>query len=477
MVGTRRTDCSSASVQSPRRAVGRATPPRTKRSRSIPSTSATRDAAGVPTLTRACLALLTITAKLETPRRAPLLGIFDRLPRLNTVPRNYAYLRALLHAVGLAVQALDRPANTFRINMQQLPPHLQAHIRTGRTAQLDPTRPVYEHMVAILIQQVAPGKPKGYLHRRSPSSLAAPIPSSRASHFPKGIGRDTRNQASAANRLNDLHCVAHLAITFHTLARTYPGKGEHRSQNDNTLTLNGDFHAPPASAEQAPSAPSAAPRAQASPPVRRQQRTAPPPSKLSEVPPPATWAASPHHLNQQAPRATLPPTLPNAPAGQSRAPAPSAGQCFSSNAPDRGHRTRQSYLVACLHDPTLASKCPSCRAPGFCPPSCLRRQQFVRGTRLPHLEVDRFGRSHYIRADLPSPARSHPDSCAPSWLQAPPQGAQPPQSVALVQHHPAVTHTAPQVPAKGGQIPLPAEPANTVVHCCDFVDSLSCYLY
>ncbi|KAL8441757.1 hypothetical protein Emag_006916 [Eimeria magna] len=49
--------------------------------------------------------------------------------------------------------------------MQQLHPRLQAHIRTCMSAQPDPTRAPYEHIVAILIQQVAPGKPEDYLHQ------------------------------------------------------------------------------------------------------------------------------------------------------------------------------------------------------------------------------------------------------------------------------------------------------------------------
>ncbi|KAL8431889.1 hypothetical protein ACSSS7_004970 [Eimeria intestinalis] len=45
------------------------------------------------------------------------------------------------------------------------------------------------------------------------------------------IGRDTRNQASGADCLSDLQYVARLAITFGTLARTYPAKGEQRPQD------------------------------------------------------------------------------------------------------------------------------------------------------------------------------------------------------------------------------------------------------
>ncbi|KAL8450005.1 hypothetical protein Emag_003473 [Eimeria magna] len=52
-------------------------------------------------------------------------------------------------------------------------------------------------------------------------------------NLPKDIARDTHNQASAADRLNDLQYVARLAINFDTLARTYPGRGEHRPQDAN----------------------------------------------------------------------------------------------------------------------------------------------------------------------------------------------------------------------------------------------------
>ncbi|KAL8440742.1 hypothetical protein Emag_007769 [Eimeria magna] len=207
MVATRRTVRASTSAQRTRRVVARATPPRPKRSRSASTTSATRDAAGLPPRTRARRALLTTAADLTPLRRslsparsvsdrAPSLdpplasrqlsplrrvavdpapapadltqwrrGILDRLPRLDTVPRNYADLRAFLQAVELAIQALDRPADAFHITMQQLHPRLQAHIRTCMTAQPDPTRTPYDRMVAILIQRVAPGKPEDYLHQ------------------------------------------------------------------------------------------------------------------------------------------------------------------------------------------------------------------------------------------------------------------------------------------------------------------------
>ncbi|KAL8444743.1 hypothetical protein Emag_005336 [Eimeria magna] len=321
MVATRRTVRASTSAQRPRRIVARATPLRPRRSRSASTTSATRDAAGLPPRTRARRALLTTAAdpaplrrslsparsssdrgpsldtQLASRQLSPLRlvavdpapvpadltqwrrGIFDRLPRLDTVPRNYADLRAFLQAVELAIQALDRPADAFHITMQQLHPRLQAHIRTCMTAQPDPTRTPYEHMVAILIQQVAPGKPEDYLHQtialiarradtqisrlhmqfteaynayrdlcarlRSPPHLGEHfVVTAFLGNLPKDIARDTRNQASAANRLNDLQYVARLAINFDTLARTYPDRGEHRPQDANTLTLNDDFYAP-----------------------------------------------------------------------------------------------------------------------------------------------------------------------------------------------------------------------------------------
>ncbi|KAL8444739.1 hypothetical protein Emag_005339 [Eimeria magna] len=380
MVATRRTVRASTSAQRPRRIVERATPPRPKRSRSASTTSATRDAAGLPPRARARRALLTTAAdpaplrrslsparsssdrwpSLHTPlasrQLSPLRrvavdplpvpadltqwrrGIFDRLPRLDTVPRNYADLRAFLQAVELAIQARDHPADAFHITMQQLHPRLQAHIRTCMTAQPDPTRTPYEHMVAILIQQVAPNKPEDYLHqtialiaRRTDteisrlhmqfteaydaySDLCARLrsPPHLGEHFvvtaflgnlPKDIARDTRNRASAADRLNDLQYVARLAMNFDTLARTYLGRGEHRPQDANTLTLNDDVYAPPASADPPADKPRAAPRAPATPPARRHQRTAPTSSELLEEPPPASWAATIHHPNQQAPRA------------------------------------------------------------------------------------------------------------------------------------------------------------------------------
>ncbi|KAL8441297.1 hypothetical protein Emag_007296 [Eimeria magna] len=68
MVATRRMVHASTSAQRARRVVARATPQRPKRSRSASTTSATRDAAGLPPRTRARRALLT-TAVDPTPLR------------------------------------------------------------------------------------------------------------------------------------------------------------------------------------------------------------------------------------------------------------------------------------------------------------------------------------------------------------------------------------------------------------------------
>ncbi|KAL8440683.1 hypothetical protein Emag_007824 [Eimeria magna] len=447
MVAARCMVCASTSAQRTRRVVARATPPRPKRSRSASTISATRDAAGLPPRTRARRALLTTVAdpsplrrslslarsssdrapSLDTPlasrQLSPLRrvavdpapvpadltqwrrGVLDRLPRLDTVPRNYADLRAFLQAVELAIQALHRPADDFHITMQQLHRRLQAHIRTCMTAHPDPTRTPYDHMVAILIQQVAPGRPEHYLHQtialiarradtqisrlhmqfteaydayrdlcarlRSPPHLGEHfVVTAFLGNLPKDIVRDTRNQASAADRLNDLQCVARLAINFDTLARTYPGRSEHRPQDVNTLTLNDDFYSSPSAADPPADTPSAAPRAPATPPARRPQRTAPTPSELLGEPPPASWAAAIHHLSQQAPRTPPQPNALNSPVAMTRPPAPSLGPCFFCNAPDHGHRVCPSYLRACQQDPALTSKCPACRAPGYCPVSC-----------------------------------------------------------------------------------------------------------
>ncbi|KAL8435607.1 hypothetical protein ACSSS7_002369 [Eimeria intestinalis] len=56
--------------------------------------------------------------------------------------------------------------------------------------------------------------------------------------------RDTRDQATDADRLVGLEYVACFAITFYTLVRAYPGEGEQRPQDVNTLTLNDNFYAP-----------------------------------------------------------------------------------------------------------------------------------------------------------------------------------------------------------------------------------------
>ncbi|KAL8442993.1 hypothetical protein Emag_006158 [Eimeria magna] len=286
--------------------------------------------------------------------------------------------------------------------MQQLHPRLQAHIRTCMAAQPDPTRTPYERMVAILIQQVAPGKPEDHLHpaialiaRRTDThisrlhmqfteayhayrDLCARLRSRPhlGEHFvvtaflgnlPNDIVRDTRKQPSAADRLNVLQYLARLAINFDTLARTYPGRCEHRPHDDNTLILNDNFYEPLASAGPPSATPPAAPRPQATPPAHRQQRTAPTPSDLFQEPPPASWAAStppPEPADTARSRPAKSPQQPDCPDSLTRA---IAGPVLF--LPRRGPRPPRlpSYLRACQHNPMLAFKCPACRAPGFCP--------------------------------------------------------------------------------------------------------------
>ncbi|KAL8441627.1 hypothetical protein Emag_007007 [Eimeria magna] len=347
MVATRRTVRAPTVAQRQRRAVERATPLRPKRSHSVSTVFATRDAAGLPPRARGRRALLTTAAEPVNLRRSssparsspdrgvsvdpppalrqlsPLCrmavepspvpaeltqwrrGIFDRLPCLDTVPPNHADLRAFLQAVSLAGQALDRPADTFHITVQQLHPRLQAHIRICMTAQPDPTRTPYEHMVAILIQLAASRQP-----RRLPASDDRP------------------------------HRSQH--------------RGEHRPHDDNTLTLNDDVYASPASPDPPAATPPAAPRAQATQPASRQQRTAPTPSELLQEPPPESWAAAIHHLNQQAPRALTQPSALNSLATPTPTPVPSLGPWFFRDAQDHGHRAcPRSLLADCL--PSLGS--------------------------------------------------------------------------------------------------------------------------
>ncbi|KAL8440798.1 hypothetical protein Emag_007721 [Eimeria magna] len=96
-------------------------------------------------------------------------------------------------------------------------------------------------------------------------------------------------------------------------------------------------------------------------------------------------------IQQVAPGAARPPhpSALKSPVAMTRRPAPSLDPCFFCNAPDHGHLVCPSHLRACQQDPTLASKCPACRAPGYCPVSCPRLQYFIRSTRFPYLEVDR----------------------------------------------------------------------------------------
>ncbi|KAL8441466.1 hypothetical protein Emag_007147 [Eimeria magna] len=465
MVATRRTVRVSTSAQRPRRIVARATPPRPKRSRSASTTSATRDATGFPPRPRARRALLTTAAEPATLRRS------------------LSPARSSSDPVELAIQALDRPADAFHITMQQLHLRLQAHIRTCMTAQPDPARTPYEHMVAILIQQVAPGKPEDYLHqtigliaRRTDTQISRlhiqfteaydtyrdlcarlRSPPHVGEHFvvtaflgklPKDIAQDIRNQASAADRLNDLQYVARLAANFDTLARTYAGRGEHRPEEANTLTLNDGFYAPPPSADPPADTSPAAPRAPATPPASR--RAAPSFLGCSYSPPASAGAA-------RSPSAKCPQQ-----SGSYGSPTRAlVGPLLLLQRPRPWARCLPLLPAGVPAGPTLASKCPACRAPGYCPVSCPRRQYFIRSTRFPYLEVDRFGHSCCIRADLPSPAWFHPCLLRAVLAQEcpAPQAPQPP-SVALVQLHPGAADAAPPSPANADPRPTTPSPAD-----------------
>ncbi|KAL8441418.1 hypothetical protein Emag_007188 [Eimeria magna] len=139
------------------------------------------------------------------------------------------------------------------------------------TVQPDPTRTPYEHTVAILIQQVAPGKPGDYLHQ----TIAL-------------IARRTDTQIS----------LLHMQFT---------------EAYDAYRDLCARLRSPPRLG--------GTPRA-SHPPTRRHQRTARTPSELLQKPPPAPCAAAIHDLNQQAPRAPPQPSALSSPVAITRPPAP-----------------------------------------------------------------------------------------------------------------------------------------------------------
>ncbi|KAL8447496.1 hypothetical protein Emag_004323 [Eimeria magna] len=327
--------------------------------------------------------------------------------------------------------------------MQQLHPRLQAHIRTFMTAQPDPSRTPYEHMVAILIQQVSPGKPEDCLHQTI--ALIARRTDTQISrlHMQFTEAYDAYRDLCARLRSGELRCHRLTRVRGRTPppGRQYSHpQREHRPQDANTFTLNDEFYAPPASDDSPAATPPAAPRAPATAPARRHQRTAPTPSEPSDL---------------------------SCPVAMTRPPAPSLGRCFFCNAPDHGHHACPSYLRACQHDPTLASKCPACRAPGFCPVSCPRRQYFIQSTLFPYLEADRFGHSCCTRADIPSPAWFHPGLLRAVLAHERPTRQAPQQpSVAVLQHHPGAAPPAATPDARPTTPPpVDAPAAHRAVFC------------
>ncbi|KAL8430128.1 hypothetical protein ACSSS7_006112 [Eimeria intestinalis] len=122
-------------------------------------------------------------------------------------------------------------------------------------------------------------------------------------NLPQDIARDTRNQATAADRLSNLQYLARRAIIFDPLARTYPGKGEQRQEDANTFTVDANFYA-------APSPPSATTATRDQPFAHQRNATQPPPprSPRSQTPgeifvatPETPWAGAVKHLQQPRP--------------------------------------------------------------------------------------------------------------------------------------------------------------------------------
>ncbi|KAL8441949.1 hypothetical protein Emed_007445 [Eimeria media] len=134
-------------------------------------------------------------------------------------------------------------------------------------------------MVSVLIEQVALGKPEDHVHhtlalfvcradtqiprlrmqfsraydahhdlcarlRSHPHLDEHFVVTAFLSNLAQDTGRGSHNQVSAADRQKGLQHVAHLGITFGTLARAYTGTGKQRQEDDTTLTLNDDVHAP-----------------------------------------------------------------------------------------------------------------------------------------------------------------------------------------------------------------------------------------
>ncbi|KAL8432388.1 hypothetical protein ACSSS7_004655 [Eimeria intestinalis] len=393
-------------------------------------------------------------------------GIFDRLPRLDTAPRDYADLRSLLQAIEL--QALGRPADAFHSTMQQLHPRLQTHIRTCMIAQRHPTRTPYDHMVSILMHQVVPGKPGDYLYqtiaiisRRSHAQISYLRMQITEAHnacrdfcsrvrpemplvehyvvkaflaeLSQDIARDTRDQASAANRLSYLQNVAPFAID--KLDWTYPGKREQRPQDANTLTVDDNFYA-------ATEAPAPAPSTVELPRPWRRIVAPTPPRR-----PPSTQ--TPRKIFQSSPE------TPWAPLSTTSIDSGSLWRNSLTQQHHRPHPTSECSLFPLLPafsvapPPTVTERVPLARrnasaTPPFllnaravaqtatARPSCRRRPYHMSSTRFNKVEVDRNGRSYCFRDDLPSPARFR---CGLRRAILPREGPPPPASVARHARH------------------------------------------
>ncbi|KAL8424961.1 hypothetical protein ACSSS7_008420 [Eimeria intestinalis] len=295
--------------------------------------------------------------------------------------------------------------------MQQPRPRSKTHIRTCMTAG---QRAPHARHISHLHMQITeaydahtdlcarlPSEPR--LGERYCVTAFLAKPASRPAH-------DSRNQPSAADRLSDLQYVARLSVTFDTLARKYPGKGEQQPQDANTLTVDNFCAAPPP-----------APAATATldePPARQSSATQPSPRR-----PPrsqairgvfATALETPrapavNHLQQPCQLGGCPlgaclqePSLPQPPL-----PPPSLGPCFFCGGPSLGGRTCPAYADACQRGPGLPAKCPRCRADGFSPHSCRRRRYLT--------SVDRNGRSHSSATISRPPLGFRAASSGRSW--------------------------------------------------------------
>ncbi|KAL8441404.1 hypothetical protein Emag_007203 [Eimeria magna] len=346
----------------------------------------------------------------------------DRLPRLDELPHDYKQLADFLDAIESYVANHGSPADLPELAMGQMSNSVQRLLRQfARTAY--PGQPItFENMISAFIHTLVHGDPEAYVRKslaqldrfaRSPTMLHVHLSDcydtyldlcrrfrvrphldprllvdTFLSHLPSSLRRRVEVLAGAD--------WAHIRDDIHRFARLVQQAERCTLPSHVAATLARQGQRPPMRT------PGAALRHPRSTP---QRTTIHLPARYVRLAVPEISAAcrlvegtpAPYHQPSHCPAPLSRPTP---------GPGPATGRSHATLLLLPGPRPRPRHMPGLPRmaspNPARARLCPACRSSGRCPPDCFRRLSYARSNHA-YLELDRDGRSYFVRADVALP--------------------------------------------------------------------------